>query len=154
MCSRLRCTTCKFACYMWEGYTTQVSAQLGLKLRFTHRRRRCAVPRSAGSLHHPGHAHDTYKVNSLQTFVCDGVAARFDDPPALYAILDTLMDTYKVKSLQTFVCSGVAARFDDPPALYAILDTLVDTYKVKSLQTFVCKEGTTVATCCDNSASP
>ena len=66
-----------------------------------------------------------YSVKSLRTFVCNGVAAKFDDPGALFAILDRLIaPPYSVKSLQTFVCGGVAAKFDDPEALFAVLDEL------------------------------
>ena len=69
--------------------------------------------------------------------MCNSVAKRFDDPPALYAILNTLRDRYQITQLQTFVCGGVAARFKDPPALYAILDKLVDRYKV-NLEQLMC----------------
>ena len=69
---------------------------------------------------------DEHHITQLQTFMCNSVAKRFDDPPALYAILNTLRDRYQITQLQTFVCGGVAARFKDPPALYAILDKLVD----------------------------
>ena len=62
-----------------------------------------------------------FKIKNLQTFMCDGVAARFDDPEALYAILRTLQTEFKIKNLQTFMCNGVGAKLDDPEALYAIL---------------------------------
>ena len=57
----------------------------------------------------------------------NSVAARFDDPDALFAILDRLIaKPYSVKSLQTFITNSVAARFDDPDTLFAILDRLID----------------------------
>ena len=55
----------------------------------------------------------------------NGVAAKFSDPDALYAILARLMaPPYNVKSLQTFMCDGVAAKFDDPDRLFTAVDQL------------------------------
>ena len=65
-----------------------------------------------------------FGITNLGTFVCDGVAARFDDPDKLFDILETLQTRFGVERLQTFVCDGVAARFDDPDKLYAVLEKL------------------------------
>jgi hypothetical protein len=81
-----------------------------------------------------------YNVKKLETFMCGGVAARFDDETALFGILDRLMAApYNVKKLETFMCDGVAARFDDETALFGILDRLMAApYNVKKLETFMC----------------
>jgi hypothetical protein len=68
---------------------------------------------------------DDFGIKNLQTFMCDGVAAKFDDPETLYAVLRTLRTDFGIKNLQTFMCDGVAARLDDPPALYAVLRALM-----------------------------
>ena len=51
-----------------------------------------------------------YKITSLQTFMCGGVAAKFDDPEALYAILDKLQSKYKITSLQTLYPMAVVLQ--------------------------------------------
>ena len=81
-----------------------------------------------------------YHVKKLETFMCNGVAARFDDEDGLFHILDRLMGApYHVKKLQTFMCNGVAARFDDEDGLFHILDRLMGApYHVKKLETFMC----------------
>ena len=83
---------------------------------------------------------EPYGVKKLETFVCDGVAVRFDDEDKLFRILDRLMRApYGVKKLETFVCNGVAARFDDEDKLFRILDRLMHApYGVKRLETFMC----------------
>jgi hypothetical protein len=81
-----------------------------------------------------------YNVTRVDTFLCDGLAARLDDVEGVFAVLDRLMGPeFGIKSLQTFVSGGVAAKFGDPEALYTILRTLKGPeFGIKSLQTFVC----------------
>jgi hypothetical protein len=81
---------------------------------------------------------DEYKVKSLQTFMCGGIAVKLETPELLWPVLDRLRDEYKIKSLQTFMCNGVAAKLETPELLWPVLDLLRDEYKVKSLQTFMC----------------
>ena len=105
-------------------------------------RSRRQVCRPGRSLQHPRPSHRC----TVQRFIATdvrlqtGVAAKFDDPDALFSILNRLIAApYNVQSLQTFVCNGVAAKFDDPDALFSILGRLVAApYNVQSLQTFVC----------------
>lgn len=40
----------------------------------------------------------------------NGVAAKFDDPDALLAILRKLRDEFHINKLQTFMCDNVASR--------------------------------------------
>ena len=41
-----------------------------------------------------------YNVKSLQTFVCNGVAAKFKDPPALYEVMDRLQTEISTDALR------------------------------------------------------
>ena len=62
-----------------------------------------------------------YSVKKLETFMCNGVAARFGDEDGLFRILDRLMGApYSVKKLETFMCGGVAARLHEQSFLEAL----------------------------------
>ena len=81
-----------------------------------------------------------YNIRKLETFMCGGVAARFDDEKFLFHILDRLQGApYNIRKLETFMCDGVAARFDDEEYLFHILDRLRGApYNIRKLETFMC----------------
>ena len=67
-----------------------------------------------------------YSIKKLETFMCNGVAARFGDEEGLFRILDRLISPpYLIKKLETCMCDGVAARFGDEEGLSHILDRLI-----------------------------
>jgi len=83
---------------------------------------------------------EPYNVKNLETFMCGGIAARFDKADEMFEVLDRLMKKpYNVKKLQTFMCGGIAAKFDKPDEMFEVLDKLMkEPYNVKELQTFMC----------------
>ena len=62
-----------------------------------------------------------YSIKKLETFMCNGVAARFGDEEGLFRILNQLISPpYSIKKLESFMCNGVAARFGDEEFMAAI----------------------------------